>query len=136
MIIVGAGPTGLSAALLLGRSLKQVLVIDSGEPRNAVSHAANGFFSRDGIAPSDLLQIGREHLHKYENVKFQTGKVIYAKLLETASEKGGSFGVALRANHFQITLNSGEQLITRKLLLATGVTDKLPGFCCKNQAFW
>ncbi|MBD2067064.1 FAD-dependent monooxygenase [Leptolyngbya sp. FACHB-671] len=51
VIIVGAVPTGLSAALLLGRSHKQVLVIDSGKPRNAVSHAANGFFFRDGIAP-------------------------------------------------------------------------------------
>lgn len=44
VIIVGAGPTGLSVALLLGRSRKHVLVIDSGQPRNALSHAANGFF--------------------------------------------------------------------------------------------
>lgn len=116
VIIVGAGPTGLSAALLLGRSLKHVLVIDSGKPRNAVSHAANGFFSRDGIAPSELLQIGHEQLQKYKTVKFQTGRVIDAKPLGT--EKG---------DRFQIMLDSGEQLITRKLLLATGVRDKLPG---------
>ncbi len=117
VIIVGAGPTGLSAALLLGRSRKQVLVIDSGKPRNAVSHAANGFFSRDGIAPSELLQIGREQLQKYETVRFQIGKVIDAKPLESASEK---------CDRFQVTLDTGEQLTTRKLLLATGVTDKLP----------
>ncbi|MBD2000849.1 NAD(P)/FAD-dependent oxidoreductase [Leptolyngbya sp. FACHB-541] len=115
VIIVGAGPTGLSAALLLGRSRKQVLVIDSGQLRNAVSHAANGFFSRDGIAPSELLQIGREQLHKYKNVRFQTGKVIDAKPLGTEKD-----------DRFQITLDSGEQFTTRKLLLATGVTDKLP----------
>lgn len=76
VIIVGAGPTGLSAALILGLSLKRVLVIDSGKPRNALSHAANSFFSRDGIAPSELLQIGREQLQKYETVKFQTGKAM------------------------------------------------------------
>jgi thioredoxin reductase len=117
VIIVGAGPTGISAALLLGRSLKHVLVIDSGQPRNAVSHAANGFFSRDGIAPSDLLQIGRAQLQKYETVKYQTGKVIDAKPFGTASEKNDGF---------QVMLDTGEQFITRKVLLATGVTDQLP----------
>ncbi|MBD3886425.1 NAD(P)/FAD-dependent oxidoreductase [Phormidium tenue FACHB-886] len=117
VVIVGAGPTGLSAALLLGRSRKHVLIIDSGKPRNAVSDAANGFFSRDGIAPSELLQIGREQLQKYENVKFQIGKVIDVKPFGTAPEK---------RNRFQVMLDTGEQLTTRKLLLATGVTDKLP----------
>lgn len=118
VIIVGAGPTGLSAALLLGRSRKQVLIIDSGKPRNAVSHAANGFFSRDGIAPSDLLQLGREQLHKYETVKFQTGKVIDAKQLGSSAPE--------QPDRFQVMLDTGEQFTTRKLLLATGVTDKLP----------
>jgi thioredoxin reductase len=117
VIIVGAGPTGLSAALLLGRSRKHVLIIDSGKPRNAVSHAANGFLSRDGIAPSELLQIGREQLQKYETVRFQIGKVIDVKSLETTLEK---------RDRFQVTLDTGEQLTARKLLLATGVTDKLP----------
>ena len=62
VIIVGGGPAGLSAALVLGRSRRRVLICDSGKPRNAVSHAAHGFFSRDGIAPAELLQIGREQL--------------------------------------------------------------------------
>lgn len=118
VIIVGAGPTGLSAALLLGRSRRQVLVIDSGKPRNAVSHAANGFFSRDGIAPSELLQLGREQLHKYENVKFQIGKVMDVKPLGSSAQE--------KPDRFQVILNTGEQFTTRKLLLATGVTDKLP----------
>ncbi|GAP99907.1 NAD(P)/FAD-dependent oxidoreductase [Leptolyngbya sp. NIES-2104] len=116
VIIVGAGPTGLSAALILGRSLEQVLVIDSGKPRNAVSHSANGFFSRDGISPSELLQLGREQLLKYETVRFKTGKVVEAK----------AFGQSEKLDRFQITLDTGEQIITRKLLLATGITDQLP----------
>jgi thioredoxin reductase len=123
VIIIGAGPTGLSAALILGRSLKQVLVIDSGKPRNAVSHSANSYFSRDGIAPSELLQIGREQLQKYETVNFQTGKVIKVKALEN-SEK---------PDRFQIMLDTGEQFLARKLLLATGVTDELPAIAGFNE---
>jgi len=123
VIIVGAGSTGLSAALLLGRSRKQVLVIDSGKPRNAVSHAANGFFSRDGIAPSELLQLRREQLHKYENVRFQIGKAIDAKPL----------GQPEKPDRFQVMLDTGEQFTTRKVLLATGVTDKLPAIAGFTQ---
>lgn len=111
VIIVGGGPAGLSAALVLGRSRRQVLVCDSGKPRNTVSHAAHGFFSRDGIPPAELLQIGREQLRLYNSVKFQTGEVIDAEHL---------------GNHFQVTLNNGTQFLTRKLLLATGVRDILP----------
>jgi thioredoxin reductase len=116
-IIVGGGPAGLSAALLLGRSLKRVLVIDSGKPRNAVSHGANGFLSRDGIAPLELLQIGREQLAKYDTVKFYSGKVIDAQhLAATQTERDG----------FEVTLDNGERFTARKLLLATGVKDILP----------
>jgi thioredoxin reductase len=118
VIIIGGGPAGLSAALLLGRSRRQVLVIDSGKPRNAVSNAANGFFSRDGIAPFELLQLGREQLHKYENVRFQSSKVSDAKPLGSPALE--------KPDLFQVTLETGEQLTTQKLLLATGVTDKLP----------
>jgi thioredoxin reductase len=118
-IIVGGGPAGLSAALLLGRSLKSVLVIDSGKPRNAVSHGANGFLSRDGIAPSELLQIGREQLAKYDSVKFYSGKVIDAQHLNSSATGTGRDG-------FEVTIDNGERFTARKLLLATGVKDILP----------
>ena len=59
VIIVGAGPAGLSAALVLGRCRRRVLVCDGGEPRNAASHALHGFLSRDGIRPTDLLRLVR-----------------------------------------------------------------------------
>jgi thioredoxin reductase len=133
-IIVGGGPAGLSAALLLGRSLKRVLVIDSGKPRNAVSHGANGFLSRDGLAPLELLQIGREQLAKYDTVKFHSGKVIDAQHLDPATQTG--------RDGFEVTLDNGvgvggasafaeaslkeNRFTARKLLLATGVRDILP----------
>ncbi|TMC91381.1 MAG: NAD(P)/FAD-dependent oxidoreductase, partial [Chloroflexi bacterium] len=69
VIIVGAGPAGLSAALILGRSRRRVLVCDSGEYRNAASHALHGFLTRDGIAPAELLRLGCEQLRPYENIE-------------------------------------------------------------------
>ncbi|HSB36641.1 MAG TPA: FAD-binding protein, partial [Thermoanaerobaculia bacterium] len=58
-IIVGGGPAGLSAALILGRCRRRVLLCDSGRPRNAVSRALHGFLTRDGVRPGELVAIGR-----------------------------------------------------------------------------
>jgi thioredoxin reductase len=110
VIVVGGGSAGLSAALTLGRACKRVLVCDSGKPRNQVAHVSHTFFSRDGIAPAELLQIGREQLQPYD-VAIHTGEV-------TDAEKLG--------DRFQITLSNGKQFVSRKLLLATGMKDTLP----------
>lgn len=65
VIIVGGGPAGLSAALVLGRCRHTVLVCDSGRYRNHVAHALHGFLSRDGLPPTELRRIGREQLQPY-----------------------------------------------------------------------
>jgi thioredoxin reductase len=109
-IVVGGGVAGLSAALLLGRACKRVLVCDAGKPRNQVAHAAHSYFSRDGIAPAELLHIGREQLQPYD-VEIRQGEVVDAERL---------------GDRFQVTLGNGEQFIGRKLLLATGMKDTLP----------
>lgn len=111
VIIVGAGPAGLSAALILGRGRRHVLVCDSGEYRNYASHALHGFLSRDGISPRELLRLGREQLEQYESVELRQARVVDA---------------ALQAGRFEVTLEGGTRLETRKLLLATGVRDELP----------
>ena len=111
VIIVGAGPAGLSAALILGRCLRRVLVCDAGEPRNAASHAMHGYLSRDGISPAEFLKIGREQLAPYETVAFRKIKVEHV-------EPGGG--------NFTVVLEGGERVLSRMLLLATGLVDELP----------
>jgi thioredoxin reductase len=112
VVIVGAGPAGLSAALILGRSRRRVLVCDTGKPRNAASQAMHGYLTRDGIPPREFLRIAREQLKEYDRVELRDVEV-------TTAECG--------ADHcFHATLATGERVTSRKLLIATGVVDNLP----------
>jgi thioredoxin reductase len=105
VIIVGGGPAGLSAALVLGRFRRRVLACDAGNPRNACSCGVHGFLTRDGILPAELLRIGRQQLVPYG-----------VEIRDTEVEE------ACREDHqFAVTLKDGERLRCRKLLLATGV---------------
>src|ERR1051326_8404776 len=63
--VLGGGPAGLSGALVLGRARRSVVVVDAGVPRNARSGAVHGFFSRDGIDPGELAEIGRAEAERY-----------------------------------------------------------------------
>ena len=74
-IVVGGGPAGLSAALWLGRCRRRVLVCDTGQPRNAASHALHGFLGHDGIDPGELRGIGRDQLRQYETVELRDVEV-------------------------------------------------------------
>ncbi|WP_426489651.1 NAD(P)/FAD-dependent oxidoreductase [Hymenobacter sp. 102] len=113
--IVGAGSAGLSAALVLGRCLRRVLVLDGGAPRNAPSPAVQGFFTRDGTKPADLLHLGREQLQPYETVEIREARVM---------------GITPKDKHFELTLEGRtgrtSTVTARKVLLATGVEDELP----------
>jgi thioredoxin reductase len=109
--IIGAGPAGLAAALLLGRCRRRVFLCDSGKPRNASSKAVHGFLSRDGIAPQELRRIAREELRGYPGVRFQPEEAVDARHVE-----GG----------FEVCLASGTCVRSEVLLLATGKVDVLP----------
>jgi thioredoxin reductase len=111
VIVIGAGPAGLSAALMLGRCRRRVLVCDTGKPRNAASQAMHGFLSRDGMHPGEFLRIAREQVAPYDTVEFRDIEV-------TAAE--------CRDSRFHVTLADGSSLASRKLLIATGVVDNLP----------
>lgn len=110
VIIVGGGPAGLSAALILGRCRRNVLVVDEGHPRNERATAMHGFLSRDGAEPGELARLGRAELLRYGV------SVRVARATGAACEPGG----------FAVTLEDGTRLASRKLLLATGVRDVLP----------
>jgi thioredoxin reductase len=103
----------LSAALILGRCRRAVLVCDSGKPRNAAAHELHGYLTRDGIPPKEFLALARAELAQYETVQLRQVEVTDA----TCTANG----------QFDVTLKTGERLRARKLLLATGVVDNLPG---------
>ena len=111
VVIVGGGPAGLSAALILGRARRNVLLCDSGQPRNAGVHAMHGFLSRDGTDPAALRQTGRDQLRAYPTVQMRATQVQTVK-------RG--------AEQFTLTLTDGTTEQARRLLLATGVADQLP----------
>ena len=110
-IVVGGGPGGLSAALMLGRCRRRVLVCDVGEPRNRWSHAVHGFLTRDGMPPATFLRAAHEELRPYDTVEIRSARVVDA----TRDHRG-----------FEVQCEDGTRLRTRKLLLATGVVDELP----------
>lgn len=118
MIIVGGGPAGMSAALILGRCRRRVLVCDAGHPRNEHAEAMHGFLTRDGLPPRELGQYGRAELARY-GVEWLSGKVLGATCL--SPEQSGR-----QQSTFEVTLEDGRTLRSRKLLLATGVIDILP----------
>ncbi|GLV54560.1 pyridine nucleotide-disulfide oxidoreductase [Dictyobacter sp. S3.2.2.5] len=111
VIIIGAGPAGLSAALMLGRCCRSVLVCDNGQPRNIVSHAMHGFLTCDGMAPAEFRRIGKEQLQKYTNVEIRSTTAIDARRTDDL---------------FTVTLGDGSIHTARALLLATGLKDVTP----------
>jgi thioredoxin reductase len=110
VIVVGGGPAGLSAALMLGRCRRQVLVCDRGEPRNARSAALHGYLTRDGVSPAKFRATACDELVPY-GVEFRSVGVKGAR-----RERGG----------FSVALADGRRERSRFLLLATGVRDQLP----------
>lgn len=109
--IVGGGPAGLSAALMLARCRRRVVVIDAGAQRNRQARALHGYLTRDGSAPLDLLRLARAELGQYPTAELRSG---------TATEVIGSNG------GFEVRISGGTAVRARRVLLATGVTDVIP----------
>lgn len=107
VVIVGGGAAGLSAALVLGRARRRVAVIDAGQPRNAPAAHMQGFLSRDGMPPSELLAAGMAEVTGYGV------ELVHDRVLDI--EAG-----------FTVTLAGGRTLTARRVLIATGVSDELP----------
>ena len=110
VVIVGGGVSGLSAALVLGRARRNVVVIDQGTPRNAPAGAAYGFITRDGTAPEQLVALARRDLEPY-GVEFVDASAEGARQIP----QGWSVGTA-----------DGGSIQGRHVVLATGLRDVLP----------
>ncbi|NID10023.1 NAD(P)/FAD-dependent oxidoreductase [Fibrella aestuarina] len=111
VLIIGGSNAGLSAAMLLGRSLRRVLVIDAGKPCNRQTPHSHGFLTRDGETPATMSAIARDQAGKYPTVQFLADTVVSAA----------------QADHgFTVTTTSGASFSARKLLLSTGVADIMP----------
>lgn len=113
VVIIGGGPAGLSAGLILARCRRNIAIIDSGKGRNRFAHEMHGYLSRDCIAPSEFRSQSRRDLSRYDV------RCIEAEVETAARKPDGTFAIGLA---------SGESLHARKLLLATGVRDLLPDF--------
>lgn len=108
-VVVGGGAAGLSAAVALARSRRSVLVVDSGEPRNAPAGHVHNFLTRDGTPPAQILALGRAEVVRYG------GHV----------ESGRVTAVDREDERFRIEIGD-RTVIARRVLLATGLRDELP----------
>ena len=111
VIIIGGGAAGLSAALILARARRRVLVLDAARPRNRFAPHMHGVLSRDGYSPLDLVADG------YREVRDADGVIENVEVVETRAVDDG----------FEVLTDRGERAVARRLIVATGIRDQLPG---------
>ncbi|PWC06750.1 NAD(P)/FAD-dependent oxidoreductase [Mycetocola zhujimingii] len=110
VIIIGGGTAGLSAALILARARRRVLVFDAQEPRNRFAPHMHGVLSRDGYSPLDLVADG------YREVRAVDGVIENARVIQTRATPEG----------FELITDTGVRATARRLIVATGTRDELP----------
>lgn len=111
VIIIGGSYAGLSAGMALGRSLRNVLIIDHGKPCNRQTPHSHNFITHDGRTPKEIHELARKDIEKYETVQFYNGEVI--KMIKNAEG-------------FEIETSSNETFTAKKVILASGVKDMMP----------
>lgn len=111
VIIIGGSYAGLSSAMALGRSLRSILIIDSGLPCNRQTPHSHNFITQDGKTPKEISTLAKQQVEKYETVKFY---------------KGFAISGTKTANGFEITTATNDKFTAKKLIFATGVKDIMP----------
>ncbi|MCM3658810.1 NAD(P)/FAD-dependent oxidoreductase [Agromyces mediolanus] len=129
VVIVGGGPAGLSAALMLGRSRRRVLVVDEGRPRNRFAGHMHGVLGRDHTSPLELLAEGRRELGRYDGVELREGSVVGAAPTPTPTATATATATAETGTEptgFRVELDDGATVTARRLLVTSGLRDELP----------
>ena len=111
VIIIGGSYAGLSSAMSLGRSLRKVLVIDSGKPCNAQTPHSQNFLTQDGKTPKEISTIAKEQVEKYSTIEFYEGFATSGIKTESG---------------FEVTTENGDKFTSKKLIFATGIVDEIP----------
>jgi thioredoxin reductase len=131
--IIGGGPAGLNAALVLGRARRSVLVFDDNRPRNAVTQESHGFVTRDGVEPREFRRLGRQDISKYPSVAIRDVRITDVKNQESG---------------FELATDDGTVVQASTIILATGLREALPAvpglhdyygkslFCCPYCDGW
>ncbi|MGK7378771.1 NAD(P)/FAD-dependent oxidoreductase [Planococcus sp. 1R117A] len=110
--IIGGGPAGLNAALVLGRSRRNVILFDDDSGRNLVTRESHGFITRDGIKPAEFKRLAHEDIAKYDSVEIKEDRVMTInRITET---------------HYELTTSSGKTYHSIKIILATGLKEQQP----------
>ncbi|MEW9110010.1 MAG: NAD(P)/FAD-dependent oxidoreductase [Cytobacillus gottheilii] len=111
-IIIGGGPAGLNAALVLGRARRQTVLFDNNDARNKVTHESHGFITRDGVTPKEFREAAHNDIRKYPSVKIKKETII-----EVYKEENGLINVKTA---------DGQIITSKKLIFATGLKERLP----------
>lgn len=109
-IIIGGGPSGLSASLTLGRARRKIALFDDGTNRNRVTQESHGFITRDGIKPQGFKEIGLKELENYPSVSY-----FNTTITEIIKDIGNE--------RFFVTTTDGQEFAAEKIILATGIQE-------------
>lgn len=111
-IIIGGGPAGLNAALVLGRARRDTVLFDNDQARNKVTHESHGFITRDGVTPKEFRDAAHNDIRKYPSVKIEKKTIV-----EVMKENNG---------FFTVRTEDGQTFTSKKLMFATGLKERLP----------
>ncbi|MFP3419742.1 NAD(P)/FAD-dependent oxidoreductase [Bacillus sp. SIMBA_154] len=109
--IIGGGPAGLNAALVVGRGRKQVIVFDDEQPRNRVTQESHGFITNDGMTPFEIRKAGEADLQTYPNIQMKRSRIV---------------DIQKKEDRFTLLTQEGDTVESKKIILATGLQDMLP----------
>ncbi len=111
VVVIGGSYSGMSAAMALGRSRRNVLVIDGGDPCNKSTPHSHNFLTQDGVAPSEISKIAKNQILQYPTIRWDHGNV---------------YDVMGEIGSFEVSIDGGKTVAGRRVILAAGLRDVLP----------